>query len=230
MIRCDLNGCVYVGQSVNCRVRFNGHKHHLRKNKHTNLHLQHAWNVYGEETFEFAVIEECAVCDLDSREQYHLDVYRSSGVRVFNCGAVAPCPNRGRKLKPLTQEHKEKIRAALLGHKRSEAERQLISERFKGKVVSQEAREKMRAAKIGKKQTPENIAKAAAARVGKPHKTNEHARQRLIERNKSRVYTPEIREKMRQSALGRKHDAAAKAKCSAAAKVYWAAVKQESVV
>jgi hypothetical protein len=44
------------------------------------------------------------------------------------------------------------------------------------------------------------------------------------------VFTPEIREKMRQAMLGRTHDAAAKTKCSEAAKAYWARIKLESVV
>ena len=230
LIRCLANGCVYVGQAKNCRVRFNQHRHHLRKNKHGNPRLQHAWNAHGEGAFEFVVLEECIVCELDAREQHNLDAIKSSGGAVFNCGTVAPCPNRGRKLKPLSAEHKEKIRNSLFGYKRSDEERKIIGERARGRVASQETREKQRAAKLDKKLKPEHAAKAAAARVGKPHKTNEAARQRLIERNKLMVFTPEIRAKMRQAMLGRTHDAAARAKCSEAAKAYWARIKQESAV
>jgi group I intron endonuclease len=230
LIRCLANGCVYVGQAKNCRVRFNHHKHHLRKNKHGNPRLQHAWNAHGEDAFEFVIIEACDVCELDEREQYNLDVIKSSGGSVFNCGAVAPCPNRGRKLKPLPPEHKEKIRNSLLGHKRSDEERKLIAERSRGRVASEETREKQRAAKVGKKQKPEHAAKAAAARVGKPRKVNEDTRQRLVERNKAMVFTPEIRAKMRKAMLGRTHNAATKAKCSEAAKAYWAKIKLEVAV
>jgi len=230
LIRCLANGCVYVGQAKNCRVRFNHHKHHLRKNRHGNPRLQHAWNAYGEGAFEFVISEECGICELDAREQYNLDAVKSSGVSVFNCGVIAPCPNRGRKLKPLSLEHKDKIRKSLIGHKRSDDERKLISERNKGRCVSEATRAKQRAAKLGKKQTLEHAAKAAAARVAKPRKTSESARQQLIERNKARVYTPEIRAKMSRASRGRAHDEATRAKCSAAAKAYWAQIKLEAVV
>ena len=212
---------------MNCRVRFNHHKHHLRKNKHGNPRLQHAWNAYGETAFEFVVSEECAVDLLDSREQHHLDSIKVTGVAVFNCGVVAPCPNRGRKLAPLPAEHKEKISRSLLGHKRSPEERKMISERSKGRIASQETREKQRIAKLGKKQTPEHAAKAAAARVGKPRKISEAARQRLIERNKTMKHTPETLEKMRLASLSRTLSPEARAKCSAAAKQYWANKKFE---
>jgi group I intron endonuclease len=222
LIRCLANGCVYVGQAVNCRARFNHHKHQLRKNKHGNPRLQNAWIFYGEAAFDFTVTEECDVGLLDSREQHYLDTIKAAGGEVFNCGAVAPCPNRGRKLQPLSTEHKNKISAALLGHKRSPEERKIIAERSSGRVVSEETREKQRAAKLGKKQSLEHAALAAAARVGKPHKTSETARRNLIERNKSMDFTPEIRAKMRQAMLGRTHTAEAKAKCAEAAKRYWA--------
>lgn len=227
VIRCVPNGCVYVGQAMNCRVRFNHHKHHLRKNKHGNPRLQNAWNAHGEAAFEFVVLEECAVDLLDLREQHHLDAVKATDVDVFNCGVVAPCPNRGRKLAPLPAEHRKKISKSLLGHKRSPEERKIISERSKGRVTSQETREKQRIAKLGKKLKPEHAAKAAAARVGKPHKVNEAARQRILERNRTMKHTPEALEKMRQAALGRTLTPEARAKCSAAAKQYWANKKLE---
>jgi group I intron endonuclease len=52
-----VNGKVYIGSSSNIRRRFSQHKSTLRHNTHKNRHLQNAWNKYGEENFEFIVIE-----------------------------------------------------------------------------------------------------------------------------------------------------------------------------
>ena len=227
LIRCIPNGCVYVGQAVNCRVRFNGHRHHLRKNKHGNPRLQNAWNAYGETAFEFVVIEECCVADLTSREQHHLDFLRSSA-EVFNAGDSADCPNRGRVFGPLNEDAKRIKSEALKGRERSEEHRKNLSLSQRERVTSPETRKKQRIAKLGKKQKPEHAAKAAAARIGKPHKVNEAARQRLLERNRTMKHTPEALEKMRQAALGRTLTPEARAKCSAAAKQYWASKKLES--
>lgn len=50
------NGHFYVGSSVNLNKRFWRHKNELRKDKHHCLFLQRAWNKYGEENFEFVVL------------------------------------------------------------------------------------------------------------------------------------------------------------------------------
>lgn len=72
----------YIGSTRrNFHDRFKDHKRSLKKNKHHSKHLQAAWNKYGEEVFEFNVLE---VIDksLDKiyflqREQYWLDKLES---------------------------------------------------------------------------------------------------------------------------------------------------------
>jgi len=53
-----LNNKVYIGSSNNIYSRFKDHKTLLRNNKHHSNHLQNAWNKYGEENFEFNIVEE----------------------------------------------------------------------------------------------------------------------------------------------------------------------------
>ena len=65
----------YIGQSINIRSRFYDHKSELRRNSHRNEHLQKAWNKYGENNFNFSVIEKCDPCVLDEREQYYIQLY-----------------------------------------------------------------------------------------------------------------------------------------------------------
>ena len=49
----------------------------LKKNYHHNIHLQNAWNKYGEENFEFSIIEECHMDQLDQREIYWISKLNS---------------------------------------------------------------------------------------------------------------------------------------------------------
>ena len=215
------DGAIYIGQSVNIKSRFNLHRHHLRKGKHSNQHLQNAFNKYGEGDFAFSLIEECEDHDLDYLEQHYLDQARISGKVVFNCGDVATCPNRGRKLGPLSEEHRKKISESVKGYKKSDEERRVISERSKGRIVSDASRKKMSEAKLGKKLSEETRAKLSIAKKGKPHKVSEEARQKLIERNKSMVWTQEMRKNMSKVKTGFKHSEEAKQKCREASLNYW---------
>lgn len=68
-------GKKYVGRSVNVHCRILEHKRELRLNIHENKHLQSSWNKRGESDFEFKLLEECVIENLQQREQYYLDNY-----------------------------------------------------------------------------------------------------------------------------------------------------------
>lgn len=55
-----INGKIYIGSTrrENAKHRWYNHTTELRRNKHHNRVLQYAWNKYGEENFEFVVLEE----------------------------------------------------------------------------------------------------------------------------------------------------------------------------
>lgn len=72
-----INHKKYIGQSINVKIRFMGHKSDLKHNRHVNSYLQAAYNKYGKECFEFEIIEECDVTKLDEREQYWIQYYDS---------------------------------------------------------------------------------------------------------------------------------------------------------
>ena len=63
-----INNKVYIGQSVDIEKRWSTHKTELKNNYHYNIHLQNAWNKYGEENFEFSIVEECSVDQLNQCE------------------------------------------------------------------------------------------------------------------------------------------------------------------
>lgn len=46
----------YIGYSKDIYKRFNKHKNHLQHNKHINIHLQHSYNKYTLDAFEFIIL------------------------------------------------------------------------------------------------------------------------------------------------------------------------------
>ena len=83
MIRNKVNNKVYIGSSVNIERRWYSHRYDLRCNKHNNKHLQNAWNKYGEDNFEFIVLEEVKdKSALRIREQYWLNKYQAFNASI----------------------------------------------------------------------------------------------------------------------------------------------------
>lgn len=70
-----VNGKIYIGSSKNLRVRLWQHRAKLRHNKHYNVHLQNAWNKYGEKNFDYCIVEVCDEEHQYEREQYYIDTY-----------------------------------------------------------------------------------------------------------------------------------------------------------
>ena len=109
-----LNNKIYIGSSVCIKKRFIEHLSALRRNAHHSVHLQNAWNSYGEENFEFEILEVLEDYDniLVEREQYWIDYYRSYDTSFgYNISHYA-----GRRSGYKTSdETKEKLRQAAIG-------------------------------------------------------------------------------------------------------------------
>lgn len=171
VIYSSVNGRSYIGSAVNFSKRWGTHLACLRKGTHDNPHLQRAWNKYGEDAFEFEILEECATDALHEREQYYFDLFPDK----YNCAPVAGTqlgfkhsPEAKAKMSAsrtgqvIPPETRAKISAALAGRKKSpeSIEKRTLSR--KGFTQSPEAREKIRQANLGKKQSLETIAKRVA--------------------------------------------------------------------
>lgn len=64
---------IYIGSAMNIYERYINHISMLRNNSHHSIHLQRAFNKYGENNFTFEIIEQCEENELISREQYYLN-------------------------------------------------------------------------------------------------------------------------------------------------------------
>lgn len=79
----------YVGSSKEIQKRLYLHLVQLRKNTHHCPYLQNVWNKYGEDAFDFFLIEECPKNQLDVREQFHMDATPELGFELMNCHPAA---------------------------------------------------------------------------------------------------------------------------------------------
>ncbi len=111
------NGKCYVGSAQNIKGRWTDHLSYLRRQIHTSK-LRRAWDKYGEDNFQFLVLEHCSLSDLTVREQYWIDAldsfktgYNSRPRAENNLGA--PGPNKGKKF---SAEARSKMSASHKGH------------------------------------------------------------------------------------------------------------------
>lgn len=72
-----INHKKYIGQSVNVEHRWYCHRSDLKNKKHDNDYLQKSWNKYGEENFQFRVLEQCHRDMLNEKERYYIDLYNT---------------------------------------------------------------------------------------------------------------------------------------------------------
>jgi len=85
-IACLPTGDVYVGSSVNTGLRLRVHRWQMRAGRHANSKLQGAWNLYGEDRFEFKLLEEVGDVDtLVAREQSWMGKFE----KLFNIKRIA---------------------------------------------------------------------------------------------------------------------------------------------
>ena len=66
---------IYIGQSKRLNERKIDHFAKLRRGNHENPHLQNSFNKYGEENFEYGVIQYCDELKLDGLEIAYMNLF-----------------------------------------------------------------------------------------------------------------------------------------------------------
>lgn len=161
------NNKLYIGSAKKFKKRFQKHKRELRQNKHPNKHLQSAFNLVGENNFEFKRLLICEPKDLIMYEQLFMDFYKpyepSLGYnirRYAESNIGIPSPNKGKKL---TEQAKQHLREINLGKSPSVETRKLLSISSKGRRHTDNSKMKISQGNknktLGRKMTEEDLHK-----------------------------------------------------------------------
>lgn len=187
-----LTGKYYVGSAINIKKRWREHINKLRRGTHENDHLQKAFNKYGEDAFNFEVLEFALFPeDLVPLEQKYIDELNPE----YNL-----CPTAGSSLGvKRSEEFKLKVSEANKGKHPSEETKRKLSESSKGKTLSEETKRKLSEAHKGNKST-----------LGKHWKVSEEGRKHMSEAQKGN-----------KNALDKHPSKETKQKMSEARKKYW---------
>ena len=228
-----VSGKIYVGSAVALRGRWNRHRIELRHGAHYNPHFQRSWSRYGEEAFEFMVLEYVDnLEELTKVEQFWMDKYREEGRELYNIALAADCPMRGRSF---SKEHRHKISEALMGIQYgspTEEHRRKISESNMGHSVSEETRRKISKALTGRNLSEEHKRKIGEATKNRPNGMlgKKHSKETRRKMSESAKHRPSISEETRYK-LGiaaRNRSEETRRKLSEAAKEQWARCRESS--
>lgn len=127
------NGKVYIGQTNDRFIeRYWNHKWKLNNKTHDNKYLQNSWNKYGEDNFEFYVLEVVNNKDIiDEKERFYIKKF-SNNYNIQMGGQDS----------------------TMLGTKMSESTKKKIGEKNKingiGRKASEETKLKMSKSRLGK--------------------------------------------------------------------------------
>lgn len=88
------NGKLYIGSTIGPDRRFYEHKYDLNKQAHHAEHLQKAWNKYGENSFEFSLLEETEIENRFKRERFWILTERTLNPD-YGYNTVLPDENGG---------------------------------------------------------------------------------------------------------------------------------------
>lgn len=84
VIKNKITTTVYLGSSIEVEKRLSKHKSLLKYNKHYNKHLQNAYNKYGENNFEFTILDRWVpIENIKNVEQEYID-YVFKNCKVYN--------------------------------------------------------------------------------------------------------------------------------------------------
>ncbi len=152
-IKNTTNNKVYIGQSSQITDhRLQEHKSKLRSSCHENIHLQRAWNKYGESAFIFEKLAETNSLEkLNELEDRFAEQYRATD-REFGYNIRGTGDNRA-----VSEETKQKISASKKGIPvHTKISKRKLAEHARNKIHTKESRLK-RSQKLKGYVWPDNV-------------------------------------------------------------------------
>jgi len=215
-----INGKIYIGSSVNINRRWIEHLHKLRKGNHYNDKLQAGFTKYGEENFEFKLLEK-----VENRE----DLFVVEQKWLDETGCVTDGYNLADKAfyqpeRKVDKETVDKFKESMAEYWASDKFKELMkrnSEFLAKRGVSEETRRKISEAGRGRKPSEKAIAALVSRTKGIPkseearkkmsvaktgYKAPPEVGKKISESNRGKVRTPEMREKYSLAAKKREEN------------------------
>ena len=192
MIENVINGKKYIGSAVNINKRWYQHRYTLNRKIHDNSYLQNAWNKYGEENFEFIILEETEYSNLIDREQFYIDSY---DVIKFGYN-LAPTDGNTLGFK-FTEESRLKMSLKKKG-KPSTRKNYKMSEETKKKIS-----EANKISQKGRKHSEETKGKMSEKRKGS--KMSKESKKKLSDFRKGKILSEETKKKISLTKMNNKH-------------------------
>ena len=203
MIRNKVNGKVYVGGAYKSfDIRFQSHLRTLKNGRHINKHLLSAWKKYGEDQFEFVILERCDSSKekIISCEQKWIDHYEACNRKKgYNRAPTAGSPLGVKH----TAETRRKYSAAMKIRMQNPEERKKVGR--KGKIVTEETRKII--SKKGKLAWKRAERREAFSKVMKGRKHTEEHCQKISAALTGRELSADHRKKLGLAKVGKKQSA-----------------------
>lgn len=188
-IKNKINNKIYIGQSIDIESRLNKHLYLLNVVKDDSRHLQRSWDKYGEENFEFQIVEVLnRKEELNGREIYWIDFYKTAnrtyGYNISGGGGnMLPSKETLEKMSKSLKETWKTRKHPRLGKKFSEETKKKMSEKRKGVKLSEDHKQKL-------------------SEASKRHKHTEKTKEKISESNKGKVLSEETKKKISESKKG----------------------------
>jgi group I intron endonuclease len=163
------SGKIYIGQSINIEKRFKSYRNLLHCKKQ--IKLYNSFLKYGVNNHNFEILEECKAELLNQRERYYQEFYN-----VLKFGLNCMLTNTNDKSGKMSIDSRLKMSIKLIGNKRtlglkrSQEQKDLISNRMKGNTPWN----------IGVKRTENELIKMSLNRKGKMVGENNHCSNLII--------------------------------------------------
>ncbi len=203
-----VNHKLYIGQSVDIKKRWIEHRYELNKGVHMNDHLQSAWNKYGEDLFDFSIIELCDEQCLNILEIEYIKCYNSCNDQY---GYNLTIGGDGVRGWIPTDEWREKLKIANAGENNP----------MFGKHHSEEAKNKIRMEKMGDKNAMYGKRGELSPNYGRKHTDEFKARQSKA--HKGKHMSEEALRKQRAAKSGKNNPRSKAVYCLELNEYFWGA-------